>query len=558
MCLSHSTDDLQTFQILCCDLVEDYYGDFYRSIFESLALGGRLNAPQVAQKCHLPLRQARSGLAGLIQLRLVNHHTAKEGPTIYSANLNSAYDLVRAGRLIEAAREGHGESAGKLVSTICQLGFGTISELRDRFVCEDGRAGLASDKEVDELIQTLIDDHFLTMLRRTHFHEPHDAKRDIELNLMSPAALSRLTGTKAKLEHAEAIEARYRQAVDTGFPEHGYTNADFVSRFKAGSTNGVNGVATNGHSTRISTLLQPNYHRVVMMSQTACAHDSVRKTHSQKAATVLSCAVRQVTNPDIWSKHGSNVLFQLDMYKLQQDTTAEFKRESRGDLTNGTSNTNGHRHDVDEDEHQVHVGDLERDLMLLKEGSLRFLSSIGSTWTIDKDALDRWTRQEEILRVMDSRLDPPAPRVLRILIDKGMLEEKTLQEVGLLGAKELRQSLSKLKQMGYLDLQEIPRDPHRLPNKTVFLWNHDAGRVANLVLENVFTSILRLIQMLKLERKNLAGTLEKIERDDVKGKEQEMLAPGEFTVLTRFRRLEGWIWGEIHRLDATVAILRDL
>lgn len=516
-----------------------------------------MNAPQVAQKCHLPLRQARAGLAGLIQLRLVNHHTAKEGLTIYSANLGNAYNLVRAGRLIEAARERYGETAGKLLSTICQLGFATTSELRDRFLCDDGRAGIGDEKEIEEIIQNLIDDHFLAMLRRTHFHEPHDAKRDIELGLMTPAALARLTGTKAKLEHAEAIEARYRQAVDTGFPEHGHVNPNFVSHFKAGLTNGVNGVATNGHSTRVATLVQPNYHRIVMMSQTDCVQDSVRKIHNQKAATILTCAVRQVTSPDIWSRHEGNFLCQIDMYKLQQDARTDFKHQSSGELSNGTAKTNGHQHDEDEDRNQVHIGDLERELMLL-ESSLKFLSGVGSTWTINKDALDTWTRQEEILRAMDSRLDPPAPRVLRILIDKGMLEEKTLQEVGLLGAKELRQSLSKLKQMGYLDLQEIPRDPHRLPNKTVFLWNHDAGRVSNMILENVYTSILRLIQMLRLERKALAGTLEKIERDDVKGKEQEMLAPGEFTVLTRFRRLEQWIWGEIHRLDSTIAILRDL
>lgn len=159
---------------------------------------------------------------------------------------------------------------------------------------------------------------------------------------------------------------------------------------------------------------------------------------------------------------------------------------------------------------------------------------------------------------MDSRVELPAPRILRILVDKGMLEEKTLQEIALLGAKELRQSLSKLKQMGYLDLQEIPRDPHRLPNKTVFLWKHDTIRVANLVTENVYTGILRLIQILKLERKSMAGTLEKINRDDVKGREEEMLSSGELTVLKRFRRFEDWIWGEIHRLDSTIAILRDL
>lgn len=158
---------------------------------------------------------------------------------------------------------------------------------------------------------------------------------------------------------------------------------------------------------------------------------------------------------------------------------------------------------------------------------------------------------------MDSRLLAPAPRILRILIDKGKLEERTLQEIGLLGAKELRQNLSILKQMGYLELQEVPRNAQRMPNQTVFLWSYEGGKVHSVTVESLYAGMSKLMELLKIERSKIAATLSKVEREDVKGKEGEMLAEAEFLILKRFRKLEEWIWGEIHRMDMTMVVLRD-
>ncbi|KAK5088189.1 RNA polymerase III subunit C82 [Lithohypha guttulata] len=552
------------FKHLCCELVEDYYGDFYRTIFECLA-SARFTAPQVAQKCHLPLRQARAGLAGLVQLRLVYHHTPRDAATVYSANLTNAYDIIRTGRLAQEAARTHGDLAATIVATACELGFSTINELRDRVLL-----GMGSDEDskdastVDKLISKLLDDHFLAHLRKAHFGEVHDVRREIELKLLSPAAIAKLTGTKAKQEHQENINRNYDSVVTTSTSEHGYTNGHYLQSHRQQNGNGMEGVIMNGHHTTASTLIQPNFYKIVEIAQIEVVGDQARKTFGKRGATILKCAIRQAAVPDIWSKPPPSEMpsHQINTYKLLEEVNDEQQREEGRYMshTNGTLiNGNGNHHNS-ESAPEVSMDDLENELMLLTESIFHsWLEDVGrSTYQIHKGPLDLWTRTEEILRILDSRLDPPAPRILRILIDKGKLEERTLQEIGLLGAKELRQSLSMLKQMGYLELQEVPRNPARQPNQTVFLWSYEQGRVATLTLEHVYTAMVRLLQLLKLERKKLAGTLTKIEREDVKGKEEEMLAPGEFIVLSRFRRVESWIWGEIQRLDFSVAILRDI
>lgn len=532
--------------------MEDYYGDFYRKIFEGLASGGRLSAPQVAQKCHLPLRQARAGLVGLIQLRLIHHHTPRDALTIYSANLNNAYNIIRFGRLIEAAREQHGETAARIVSIACDLGFATISELRDRSLHEGALGETATS--IEELIDGLVEDHYLVHLRKAHYGEAHDIRRELELNLLSPQAIAKLTGTKAKAEHAGNVERRYDELVHTSKAEYGYVNDNYVAQVRAKQSNSMNGGSTNGHTARLPTLVQPNAHKIVALAQSNLVADLARKMHGKRAAAILGCVVKQTADPDLWSKLPSSYIHDLDVRQLRSRVNSGLGTDCASEARPASGTINGYHHEGDEG---LTEGDIDRELIFLTESAFHFLTGNQKSWQIEKGTFDDWVRKEETLRVMDSRLEPPAPRIMRILVDKGKLEERTLQEVGLLGAKELRQSLSLLKQIGYLDLQEVPRNPQRMPNQTVFLWSHETGRVQNLVLESVYATIGKMVQLLKLEREKMASTLSKTEREDVKGKEEAMLAPAEFNLLQRFRRTESWIWSEIHRLDSTVAILRD-
>lgn len=532
--------------------MEDYYGDFYRTIFECLTFGGRLSAPHIAQKCHLPLRQARAGLAGLIQLRLVHHHTSRDAQTIYSADLNNAYDIIRTGRLIEAAREQHGETAAEIVSTACNLGFGTIAELRDRVLSNDTLAETALS--VEQLIDDLLEDYYLIHLRKAHFGDAHDIRREVEVNLLSPQAIAKLTGTKAKAEHAANIERGYEDLVHTSKAEHGHVNNDYVQQGRAKVANGVNAASTNRHGTQRSALVQPNPYKIVALAQSRLVGDLARKMHGKKAAAVLTSAIKRIADPDVWSKLPISHTHDLDVRQLRTSVNTELSKTPDAETRRINGRPNGHLQDSEE---EMTEADIDRELMFLTESAFHFLTGNKNMWQIEKGAFEEWARKEETLRVMNSRLEPPAPRILRILVDKGKLEERTLQEIGLLGAKELRQSLSLLKQMGYLDLQEVPRNPQRMPNQTVFLWSHEAARVQTLVLENVYVTIAKMIQLLKLEREKMSGTLTKTEREDVKGKEEDMLAPAEFVLLQRFQRTESWVWAEIYRLDSTVAILRD-
>lgn len=531
--------------------MEDYYGDFYRNLFEKIVQQGRCTATQLAQRCHLPLRQVRSGLAGLISLRLVYYAAIPDVPTTYVANLRGIYQILQVGKLVDLVYERHGDLAAQIVATVCDMKFGTVAELCDRVMLHDMVVQRRlSDDDVRTAVLQMVAHGFLIHLRKSQFSTLPDIRREVESEI-GHAAMSRVTGVKAKAEHDLQMKDEIMSRVNTTKYEYGFENKGFRSRRADSIVNGRDPAVPKPAGDDDKRLVQPNFYKVVVHAQCVCLQQVVDKTHGKTASAVLGVVLDHVANRDEWSEQTSTLLSS----KQIQSTLEQQRKEYSATVTNMNDQGNGHDRSSC---HSVSTREIDQHLARLAEGPYTFIEEFGAGWQVDKQQLDKHVAKEELLRLMASRLDHPGPRILRTLIEKGKLEERTLQEMGLLGARELRQSLALMKQMGYLDLQEVPRNPQRQPNQTVFLWFHDYERVQQHILEILYKSMSRLLQLLSLERERISSTMVKIERQDVKNREQQALGEAEYAVLSRFRRIEAWVWAEIGRLDTSVAVLRDV
>jgi DNA-directed RNA polymerase III subunit RPC3 len=179
------------------------------------------------------------------------------------------------------------------------------------------------------------------------------------------------------------------------------------------------------------------------------------------------------------------------------------------------------------------------------------------TWRIAFRGLARKLRHLELERMIESRYGDVALRVVRVLHAKGKLDEKRLQDISLLPFKDLRQTLSSMQTGGFVDLQEVPRDAQRQPSKTIYLWYYDPDRVCSSILEDTYKAMSRCLQRIKFERGRERDFLEKTERTDVKGHEEEYLSPAELEHLKNWRAKEALLLAEVSRLDDMVAVFRD-
>lgn len=178
-------------------------------------------------------------------------------------------------------------------------------------------------------------------------------------------------------------------------------------------------------------------------------------------------------------------------------------------------------------------------------------------WRIGFRGLSRKLRHLELERMIETRYGDVALRVVRVLHAKGKLDEKRLQEISMLPIKDLRQTLASMQSGGFVDLQEVPKDAQRQPSKTIFLWYYDPDRVSSSVLEDTYKAMSRTLQRIKFERDRLKDFLEKTERSDVKGHEEQYLTEGELEHLQRWKDKEALLLAEVARLDDMVAVFRD-
>lgn len=215
-----------------------------------------------------------------------------------------------------------------------------------------------------------------------------------------------------------------------------------------------------------------------------------------------------------------------------------------------TAPTQGHRY-----------VDVEKHLFLLSEEPHNFTNRDFRggviNWNVEYRHLTQRIRQLTLEQIVQSRFGTIAVRIIRSLHKYGKLDEKRLQQLSLVASKELRTVLGTMQKHGFIELQEVPRDNQRMPARTMFLWFYDPDRVRKVVVEDTYKAMTRHLRRMQVEREKLKAFLEKVERTDVKGHEEEFLSAAEMETLRKWRATEDLLLGEVTRLDGVVMVLRD-
>ena len=202
-------------------------------------------------------------------------------------------------------------------------------------------------------------------------------------------------------------------------------------------------------------------------------------------------------------------------------------------------------------------------LLLLAKHPYSFLQHLPETpvlperWTVHYQPLMKSIIHHVLLQVIATRYGQPAARLTRLLSDRGKVDEKNLCSLSLINQKSMRSYLTTLHKAGMIQLQEIPRDNSRNPQRTLYLWYFDAERCKAEILQESYKTMVRCLQRVQVEENKVKGTLEKASRSDVIGREEEFLGVQEREALEKWRQVEERIWGELGRLDELVGILRD-
>lgn len=199
-------------------------------------------------------------------------------------------------------------------------------------------------------------------------------------------------------------------------------------------------------------------------------------------------------------------------------------------------------------------------LNILAEHPKRFIkrSWDSKSSRIDIPALNNKLVREEVDTMIGNRYSNIETRIVRCLRERGKLEEKQLQAMTMMRQQPLRIHLTFLQFAGICDSQELPKDASRQPNRVLHLWQFNEKRVVNDYLHRAYQGMSRSLQRLRVEREGkFKAVIEKADRADVKGREQELLNLQEKNLLKEWREVEERILVQVDRLDDLVGVLRD-
>lgn len=130
-----------------------------------------------------------------------------------------------------------------------------------------------------------------------------------------------------------------------------------------------------------------------------------------------------------------------------------------------------------------------------------------------------------------STLGASSHRVLRCIRDNGLCTEKTITTTSLMREKDVRTVIGTLIRYNAIEIQELPRTADRAASRAVFLFRIKERHAFNMMKQNLTWNLARLIAKLEALKEENATLLKKANRDDVKGRELELLLASEINQL---------------------------
>lgn len=207
------------------------------------------------------------------------------------------------------------------------------------------------------------------------------------------------------------------------------------------------------------------------------------------------------------------------------------------------------------------ISQMRRHLLLLAESKHRFIRHCGTfgrgQWTVDFTRLMTHLRETELDAIIEQSHGRHGLRLTRILREKGKLDEKMLPSAALMKKTDVQGKMLAMQMAGIVDVQEVPKDSSRLANRTLFFWYFDKERAQTQALDDIYKAMLRCLQTLQVERHNQRNILSFVEREDVQGKEEEVMTTEHYNKYNKHLEVQSKLLGQVMRLDELVSVLRD-
>lgn len=594
---THTSMPTKPLADLCRVILRDVYGELAETVVSTVFDHGRLTAKDISQFSGIPIAAVKRAIVALMQNRFLVYWMDESSKVVYYYdNWTQIYAVLWTGPVLTLVNDTFDDpTAAEVVKNMLVYGHMQVSD----YV---GATGEVDSEKVLQLITQLVQKRILRPLLDEEFQSKDDLYNSFfkqykdQLRKSSQSEAAKTTNATESTEKSMRNTFDVRDSPDFGMLKDSNSQASSVMSRKKNNLS-LGKVETKKIDK--DAIVAVNYEKYLVISRNrflasvverrigkATAH-VYRKLLQRYESKVERCS--QVLERVSESNVGVGEVY-MGLDQSVDIKSAIVTPPSRNKRKNMAPNGSSKRQKIDgsyinmdeEDDDDFDLdaaldnddndfdslevngrgdltqADVRKHLELLADNPMKFLTKINSTeWFVPFEDAMKHARRLTYDEIVTNKCGNIPARLLRIIRDKGRVDEKFLSKVALLQSNDLRGHLAKLQDFGAIDLQEIPRGNDRAPARTYYLWYHDPQRAYLHLLHDTYCTQERLYSRMLFEKKEQSILLSKLEREDVKGNEEAFLSTQEKKELRVLRQKEEKLLAQIWRLDEIVKVFRD-
>lgn len=578
-------------------VAKTHLGEVAAVVISILISYGRLTAKDISQRSKIQLKLVKLTLVSLIQLNCIYYwHDKTSNNVYYSFNERGILMLLHSGEIIVHIKNKFGEEAAELTQHLIEFGNIKIEDYLINFKDEE------SKYKRESIITTLFTQKWLIGVSKVDFNPIEDlwmtvyeevlrntprsttmseAKRIAEVKEEAKQKLSKLIENSRDVkQHIVIKDGLKRMNPSTiirfnldRFEKHLRTRCfvDF-SRFKIGVLSSMvyeaalTAIEDNSPDMRhffleVTGLLNdPDERREFTNSIENKLVDDKKITFTLK--DVLKYLPKEVDLRNSILSHNFLKPNPISKKRVNSDSEDQAPKkiklepDSEGQIQSPEEHTmefEDFQRNIDVDNSNAQsLGLINQHLKLLaSNSSVKFVvETTPGVYMVPFTEIVKNLKRHYYDTLVKYTLGADSLRVLRCLKACKIADEKTLANSVLLKEKAVRNTLFNLINLNIIEIQEVPRSADRAASKTFFLFRHKESNAYSFLRNSLLFSMAELLQNIidfKSENKIL---LEKCEREDVKGHEDELLLESELKLLKNLKAREILNIGKINRLKS--------
>lgn len=563
------TQSPQLFLYTC--LAANHLGDAAATVISTLISYGRSTAREIGTRSRLSQKQVRSALVSLIQLNSVQYWQENGGnsaPVVhYSFNPRGMDVLLHAGDILSQIKTIYGEEYAETVQNVIENGSIAVKDYMLMF--EDAQVRL--DKMA--LLVRLYSDGWLRRLQKFEFQPTEDVwnkmyqetlkqmprlattsevKRVAEAKEKTKVKLSALLALGTESKDVYLVEnglQQLRPEITLTFNLSRYEKAMRSRAFVALANLRLGLVTAQIYAACCALIEQksPDLHHAFVDIAGLIVDPEEEQMFSRLVENALVDGKQTVFSIRDVARHLSPNL-DLRNSILTQNFLKPGKRSlpladeplaKKIKLEDGSVEVSEPVHEENFDlelengSADMHLETLIAEHMrLLAGGKIAFVfETAPGLYLIPFIQVLKSVRQFHYDALIKTTLGANALRVLKCIKQMKLVDEKAISNTVLLKDKSVKNEVYKLVTANAVEIQEVPRSADRAALKTFYLFRHKEAPSYAFVSKSLLHSmgtILSNVEQFKAEHRIL---LDKCEREDVKGHEEELLLESELKTL---------------------------